>query len=52
MEIIPLRDLDGSESLFPYLDRCQPVVCVGAPELSVVVAAPALDRISADDSTG
>ena len=47
-----LRDLDGSESSFSGLDRCQPWICVSAPKLSVIVPAPALDSISADDCTG
>ena len=49
---LPLKDLDGSESSFSGLDRRQPVVCVCAAELTLVITAPALDRISADDSTG
>ena len=51
-EETPLRELDGSESSFPGLDRRQPVVCVGAPELTLVIPAPAFDRITADDCTG
>ena len=49
---LPLRELDGSESSFPGLNRRQPVVCVGAPELTIVIPAPAFDRISTDDGTG
>ena len=49
---LPLRELDGSESSFPGLDRRQPVVCVGAPELTHVIASPALDSVATDDGTG
>ena len=52
VEIIPLKELDGSESSFPGLDRRQPVVCVCAAELTLVITAPAFDRISTDDRTG
>ena len=44
--------MDGSELSFPGLDRRQPVKCVGAPELSLVIPAPAFDRISTDNGTG
>ena len=52
MYLSVLRELDGNESSFPGLNRRQPVKCVGAPELPLVIPAPAFDGVAADDSTG
>ena len=49
-ESIPLRDLDGSESSFPGLNRRQPVKCVGDAKLPIIVHAPAYDVIRTNHS--